>query len=115
MHDRLFGMKRRALRIAVLIWLGWYLSGPVCETFDFWDPPRAEMHDVRRNAGGYLTLVAAAFGLAAFFIRKWRQRSSFLPGALWASFLPLAFHLQGLAIPATPPSAHSPPLSALRI
>ncbi len=108
-------MRRQALRIAILIWLGWYLCGPVCETFDFWDPPRAEMHDIKRNAGGYVTLVAAIFCFAIFLIRKWRERCSFLPGALRGCFLPLIIYLPIFAVPATPASSHSPPLLPLRI
>lgn len=115
LRDRVFVMKGCALKIAVLIWLGWYLSGPVCETFDFWDPPRAEFHDIKRNAGGYVTLIAAAFCIAVFFIRKWRDRCSFLPGVLRSSVLPPAFHAWAFVIPSTPASAHSPPLSPLRI
>lgn len=108
-------MKRRVLRIVVLLWLGWYLTGPVCETFDFWDPPRAEMQDVKRNAGGYATLVAAIFCVAIFLIRKWRERCSFLPGALERCLPALAFYVPIFAVPATPASSHSPPLSPLRI
>lgn len=108
-------MKRRALRIAVFLWLGWYLTGPACETFDFWDPPRAEMHDVKRNAGGVATLVAAIFCVAIFLIRKWRERCSFLPGAIQPWLLALMFYLPVFAVPATPASSHSPPLLPLRI
>ena len=68
-------MKQRAVRMLVLFWLAWYVSGPVCEWFDFWDPPRAEMHDVVFYAGGGITLVAAGFGLALALYRKLRQRS----------------------------------------
>lgn len=108
-------MKRRALRIAVLFWLGWYLSGPVCETFDFWDPPRAEMRDVQRNASGFVTLIAAIFCVAIFFIRKWRERCSFLPGAIRRCLLALTVYLPAFAVAATPASSHSPPLLPLRI
>lgn len=108
-------MKRRALKVAVLLWLGWYLSGPVCETFDFWDPPRAEMRDVERNASGYVTLVAAIFWVAIFLIRKWRECCSFLPGASQRCLLALTFYLSSFAVLATPASSHSPPLLPLRI
>lgn len=108
-------MKRRALRIAILLWLGWYLTGPACETLDFWDPPRAEMHDVKRNAGGAATLVAAIFFVAILLIRKWRERCSFLPGAIQRCLLALTIYLPVFAAPATPASSHSPPLSPLRI
>ncbi len=108
-------MKRRALRIAVLLWLGWYLTGPLCETFDYWDPPRAEVHDIQRNAGGAVTLVAAILGFAIILIRKWRQRCSFLPGVVCGLLLPLIFCLLDFAASATPASSHSPPLLPLRI
>ncbi|MGH9470032.1 MAG: hypothetical protein ACRD1N_06800 [Terriglobia bacterium] len=108
-------MRQRALRIAVLLWLGWYLSGPLCETFDFWDPPRAEVHDIQRNAGGAVGLVAAIFGFAIFLIRKWRERCSFLPEVLRGCFLSLSFYLPIFAVPTTPASSHSPPLLPLRI
>lgn len=108
-------VKRYALRIAVLLWLGWYLAGPVCETIDFWDPPRSEMTDVKRNAGGFVTLIAAIFCCAIFFVRKWRERCSFLPGVLRRRLLPLIFYLSMFAMPAAPASSHSPPLLPLRI
>jgi hypothetical protein len=108
-------MKRRALRVAILLWLGWYLSGPLCETFDFWDPPQAEVHDIERSAGGVVTLVATIFCFAIFVIRKWRERCLFLAGALWSGFLPLTFYLPASTLPVTPASSHSPPLSPLRI
>lgn len=108
-------MKRRALRIAVLLWLGWYLSGPVCETIDFWDPPRAEAHDIERNAGGAAALVAVIFCFAVFLIRQWRKRCCFLPGALRGFFLPIIAFRRVLALPATIACSHSPPLSPLRI
>lgn len=113
--DRILGMKRRALRIAVLLWLGWYLSGPLCETFDFWDPPRAEVHDVQRNAGGAPALIAAIFGVAFFLIRKWRERCSFVPGLLQRCVVSLTFYLPISVASLTPVSSHSPPLLPLRI
>lgn len=108
-------MKRRALRIVVLLWLGWYLSGPVCETFDFWDPPRAEMHDLTHNAGGVAALIAAVFCVAIFLIRKWRERCSLLPGVSQRCLPVLNFHLPIFAALATPAASHSPPLLPLRI
>lgn len=108
-------MKRRALRIAVLLWLGWYLSGPVCETFDFWDPPRAEVHDIERSAGGMATLVAAIACIAVFLIRKWRERCSFLARGLESCVSCLTFYLPAFTAPAAPASSHSPPALPLRI
>jgi hypothetical protein len=108
-------MSRRALRIAMLLWLGWYLSGPVCATFDFWDSPREEAHDVQRNAGGAVTLVAAIFCFAIYLSRKWRERCSFWATTLRGWLPPLSFHLPTLVTTARPASSHSPPLSPLRI
>ena len=108
-------MRRRALRIAVLLWLGWYLSGPVCATFDFWDTPREETDDIQRNAGGAVTLVAAIFCFAVYLIRKWRERFSYHARILWGWLLPSSFYFPTLLTAATPASSHSPPVSPLRI
>ncbi len=70
------GVKRTALRVVVLLWLGWYISGPVAETFDFWDGPRQEVHDILTNASGRLTLFACGFCLILFEARKLRARYS---------------------------------------
>jgi hypothetical protein len=66
-------VKKRCLTFAVLLWLGWYIAGPVAETFDFWDTPRQEFHDITRNAGGGIALVAAVFALGIAAARKWRD------------------------------------------
>jgi hypothetical protein len=108
-------MKRRALRIVVFFWLGWYISGPLCATFDFWDPPSEEARDVQRNAGGAVTLVAAIFCFAVCSIRKLCQRCSFQARALWGWLPPLSFCFPTPVTTAKPPSSHSPPLSPLRI
>jgi purine-cytosine permease-like protein len=114
-HGKLVTMKRHALRIAVLLWLGWYLSGPIAATFDFWDPPREEMHDVQRNAGGLVTFLAlvACFGIAA--VRKLRQRSRYLATVAASLSLALIFRLSASLLLAIPTSSHSPPLLPLRI
>ena len=56
-------MRGRLLRIVVLLWIGWYLSGPAAETFDYWDGPSQEVHDVMFNAGGGVTVAAFALFL----------------------------------------------------
>jgi hypothetical protein len=66
-------VKTRWLGIVVLLWLGWYISGPIAETCDFWDTPRQEFHDITTNAGGGIVLLAAAFGLGMAAARKWRE------------------------------------------
>jgi len=107
-------MKRQLLAVAVLLWLGWYLSGPLCETFDFGDPPRVEVHDIERNAGGVPVLIAAIFSFAIFVIRRLRERCLFLAQVLRGQSLLLVFCLPLFSV-ATCASSHSPPLPALRI
>jgi hypothetical protein len=99
----MIGVKRRLFKTLIMLWLGWYLSGPVAEVIDSWDPPREEMHDVMRNAGGLTTLlvVGICFGLAGlgrfrdcckYFARRIGRRLSFIilkP----ATFLPVVVPL----------------------
>ena len=107
-------MRRRLLRMIVLLWIGWYLSGPAAETFDYWDGPHAEAHDILFNAGGGVTLVACAFSLVVLQAKKLREMCS-LPDvggrapAVAASRISLPVHLLPL-----PASNHSPP-TPLRI
>lgn len=97
-------MKRRVLRILVLLWLGWYISGPLCETIDFWDTPREEMRDVMRSAGGAATLVAGIFCFGILLFRKWRERCSLQARDLRHRFLPLHFQLPTFTLlTASPP------------
>lgn len=103
-------MKRRVLRILVLLWLGWYISGPLCETIDFWDTPREEMHDVMNSAGGAATLVAGIFCFGILLFRKWRERSSLLARTLRGRFLPVTFQLPMFSLLAPPAPSPSPPL-----
>jgi hypothetical protein len=108
-------MKRRALRILVLLWLGWYISGPVCEAIDSWDPPREEMHDVARSAGGVATLLASIFCLAILLFRKWCERYLFPARSVCGGLKPLTFQLLSFGGVGRPASFHSPPLSPLRV
>src|SRR6516165_3926430 len=107
-------MKRWAVKVFVLLWFGWYLSGPIAETIDFWDPPAEEMGDVLRNAGGAVVLVAAAVRIGIFLLRESRARFRQLPGLVRQHFSPLT--RSRLACPPLTLSVptHSPPLS-LRI
>ena len=66
-------MKERAIRILVLLWLGWYLSGPVCEALDFWDTSQDELQDIVFHASGALVLVAAVFCAANLLSYKLRR------------------------------------------
>ena len=63
-------MKIHWLSVVVLLWLGWYISGPVAETFDFWDTPRLEIRDIANNADGGIALVAAIFGVVVWVISR---------------------------------------------
>lgn len=108
-------MKRRAARILVLLWFGWYLTGPLCETIDFWDTPREEMHDVMFHAGGGVTLLAAVlcFGMVVF--RKLRERCSNIARAMRLRIQPLSLSPILLSNMAVAAPAHSPPSILLRI
>ncbi len=103
-------MKRRMLRILVLLWLGWYISGPLCETIDFWDTPHEEMRDVMRSAGGAATLVAGIFCFGILLFRKWRERYAFLARALRGRFPPLTFQLPTFTLLTASAPSPSPPL-----
>ncbi len=69
-------VKRRLLRIIVLLWIGWYAVGPAAETFDYWDGPHQELHDILFNAGGGVTLIACAFSFVILQTKKLRERCS---------------------------------------
>src|SRR6516165_2507718 len=103
-------MNRRAVKVFVLLWFGWYLSGPVAETIDFWDPPAEEMRDVLRNAGGTVVLVAAAVCIGILLLRKsralFRQIAELVHQHLSAlNWPPSVCPLLTLSVP-----THSPPL-----
>lgn len=66
-------IKRRLVRIVVLLWLGWYVWGPVDPVVDFWDTPREQMRDMVRAAGGIVVLVGAGFAIAQFQSRNLRD------------------------------------------
>jgi hypothetical protein len=108
-------MKRRGLRLVILLWLGWYLSGPICETVDRWDGPRQEMNDIFFHAGGGVVVLAAAALVAPPLLKRLRESivQYFTPNPLW----PLARQVAVLALVCdlpVPIPAHSPFLS-LRI
>jgi hypothetical protein len=72
--NRLRGVKRRVVKVLVLLWLGWYLSGPLAETVDFWDTPREEWADMIRTAGGLVALLGAAIVVGVSRYRSFRER-----------------------------------------
>lgn len=67
-------MRTRALRIAILLWLGWYLWGPVDQVVDFWDTPRQQLCDMVRAAGGVVVLMGAGVAVARMQTRKLHDR-----------------------------------------
>ncbi len=67
-------MKGRILRILVLLWLAWYIWGPLDPVVDYWDSPRQTLSDMERQANGTVVLVAAAFAFAPLQVRKLRER-----------------------------------------
>jgi hypothetical protein len=104
------GMRRRALRILVLLWLGWYLTGPLAEMVDFWDTPPQEMHDIARGAGGMVALMGTALAIVLSQIRKLRERFR-LPALPTRTLIALAIERPLAAVtPGIFLSSHSPPI-----
>jgi hypothetical protein len=103
-------MRQCSIKLIALLWLGWYLSGPLCETFDFWDSPEQEIGDVARSTGGIATLIAAVacFGIALF--RKLCERCLSFASTLRRRLLPQAFGSPFFLNLAAPALSHSPPL-----
>ena len=66
-------MEGRTVRVIALLWLGWYLSGPVCETVDRWDGPRQELSDILFHAGGGLVILAAAALVGPRLLKRLRE------------------------------------------
>jgi hypothetical protein len=103
-------MKRRVLRMFVLLWLGWYLTGPLAEVVDFWDTPPQEMHDIARSVGGMVALIGTALAIVLSQIRKLRERLkiSALPAR---TLIALAIERPLAAVtPVMLLSSHSPPI-----
>jgi hypothetical protein len=71
-------MNRKVLRILFLLWLGWYLSGPLFEMMDSWDTPQEEMIDIFWSAGGAVSLVAAGACIGILVFRKFRDLCCYL-------------------------------------
>ena len=114
MSATMIGVKGRLFKIVILLWLGWYLSGPVEEMIDSWDPPREEMHDVMRNAGGLATLLAVGVCFALAVLRKLRERCKYFARLISQRVCFLILKLPILLPFAVPAPAHSPP-TPLRI
>lgn len=71
-------MSREFVRIVFAIWLCWYLTGPLAETFDFWDTPQEEMGDIASSVDGALVWAAAAICVAILLSRQFRNCCSYL-------------------------------------
>jgi|SRR6516225_9487229 len=103
-------MKRRAVKVFFLLWFASYLSGPVAETIDFWDPPTEEMRDVQRNAGGAMVLVAAAVCIGILLLRKSRALFSQIAGLVRQHFSPVTWSPSVCPPLTLSVLTHSPPL-----
>jgi|GEM_PF-1184908 len=103
------GMRRRGVRLLFLLWLGWYLSGPLFETIDRWDSPREEISDVARSAGGATTLLAVlvSFGIALF--RRLQDRGLVRTVLRGNPFASASLVMPVLESSGAPAFAHSPP------
>ena len=107
-------MGQRVLRIFVLLWLGWYLSGPMDQMVDFWDTPPQEMNDIVRSVGGVVALVGTALGVTLGLIRMLSRRYR-LPLRRLFGLIVIRVERSLLAfIPVILNPSHSPPVQ-LRI
>lgn len=108
-------MKGQILRIFVLLWLAWYVWGPLDPVFDYWDTPRQTMSDMERSANGTVVLIAGVFVFASLQARKLRERfHRSLRVVRTAVAVPLD-PVYGVALALIPVQPiHSPPVS-LRI
>jgi len=84
-------MSAHFFRIVFVIWLGWYLTGPLAETFDFWDTPQEEMGDLASSLDGALVWAAAAICLAILVSRQFCKCCSYLAEAGLLDLLSLIF------------------------
>jgi hypothetical protein len=102
-------MRRRTAKFLALLWLGWYLSGPLAQFVDSWDSPQEEIGDIVRSAGGAVTLLAGVvcFGIALF--RRWRERCLCLAATVRRLCVPLSFEASGFRLLTPSPISHAPP------
>lgn len=104
-------MKGRAVRLITLLWLGWYLSGPMCETVDRWDGPRQELGDVLFHAGGALVILAAATLVGPRLLKRLSEAvvRSLAPNRLYPSTVSRCAGLVFSGDLLAPKTANSPP------
>ena len=102
----------RPAAILILLWIGWYLSGPLAETFDFWDSPKEELADVVRSAGGFVALLGAAAAVSLAKARKVSQLCAASARRFQRVACPLQIDskLTRVLFNTNPPQEHSPPL-----
>ena len=103
-------MRRRIMKLLVLLWLGWYLSGPLAQFVDSWDSPQEEMGDIARSAGGVVTLLGGVICFGIVLFRRWRERWLHLARAVRRLRLSVSFKPPIFRPLAPSPTVHSPPL-----
>jgi hypothetical protein len=108
-------MKQRRIRLLMLLWLGWYISGPLDTTADFWGSPQEEISDIIvRSTGGAVILVGAVLCIGLAVFRKLMEHCSFLANAVRRRCLPVVFEVSIFRALTAPSLTYSPPV-ALRI
>jgi hypothetical protein len=95
-------MSGRSLRVLFLIWLCWYLTGPLFETFDFWDTPQEEMADIASSTAGVLIWAAAAVCVGIWLSRHLCRCCKGLTGLGLNVLLLQSFDLRRYLPPAEP-------------
>jgi hypothetical protein len=109
-------MRSRWLKSALVVFLGWYISGPLFMTVDCWDNAHEEVQDIALSTGGFVTIAGAAFLVGIAGLKTLEERSAAdshrqtnwlcpSPLAQFFTSLLLAFALQLLTtIAVSPPS-----------
>lgn len=103
-------MDRCALKVLLLVLIGWYLAGPVAESLDHWDDIRAETGDIARSAGGAVTFVMAGIALAIALLRRLKVRCAFLARAFRGRLEPGFSHWSFPGVVTITSASHSPPV-----
>jgi len=83
-------MNRRVLRFLFVLWLCWYLSGPLFEAIDFWDTTQQEMGDIEWYSV-VLTLLAVGLCVGMFLFRQFCACCSYLARSALGELSPLSF------------------------
>ena len=109
-------MSSNWLKLALVVFLGWTISGPFFMTVDCWDNAHEETQDIARSTGGVVTLLGAAFLAGMVALRKLQERLSsssrhqtvlknLFPQSSFTSsfFLPVVLQLS-MSMDSSPPS-----------